>query len=241
MSEQQSQQQTLAALRQAVEQIESQPAAGCAEHTPEQMSSEGTPPGVTPPGVTPSGVTESGSQTPPGSGSPSSSESSYDAARQLVLRRLTGSAKSRRQLAEALREKGFGEDVISAVLDRMEEVALVDDAAFARAWVRTRHETKGLGSAALRRELIDRGVPEPFIEEALTQLSAEDEEAAARELLEKKLGQTVIPAGSGPEQRRERDKHARRLVAMLGRRGHPPSQSMRLVREVLDERQERLR
>lgn len=165
-----------------------------------------------------------------------SSGSDVDAARQLVLRRLTGSAKTRHQLAEALRDREFDETTIASVLDRMEEVGLVDDAEFARMWVRTRHETKSLGAAALRRELIERGVPEPAIDGALEQVTVEDEESAARELLDRRLGDTVVPAGNGPEERREREKHMRRLVGMLGRRGHSPSTAMRLVREALDER-----
>ncbi|MDO5492765.1 MAG: regulatory protein RecX [Nesterenkonia sp.] len=162
--------------------------------------------------------------------------SDVDAARQLVLRKLTGSAKSRHQLAEALREKEFEEPVIAEVLDRMQDVGLVDDASFAQTWVRTRHETKGLGARALRRELQDRGVPEADVEAALDQLTSEDEDSAARELLDRRLGETTIPAGNGAEERREREKHMRRLVAMLGRRGHSPAAAMRLVREALDER-----
>lgn len=105
----------------------------------------------------------------------------------MVLRKLTGSAKSRHQLAQTLRERDFTEGVIDAVLDRMEEVQLIDDTEFARIWVRNRHELKGLGSAALRRELQERGVGAAHIEEALDQLSAEDEDAAAAELIANKL------------------------------------------------------
>ncbi len=205
---------TISALREAMARIEAEPAEG--HHSLSGSSS-------------PSEATDV-------AGAESSHASDYDAARQVVLRKLTGSAKSRHQLAEALREKEFDEATSSAVLDRMEEVGLIDDAEFARVWVRTRHQTKGLGATALRHELAGRGVAEPLIEEAVAQLSAEDEEAVARELLEKKLGDTVIPAGHNPEDRRERERRSRRLVSMLGRRGHSPSTALRLVREVMEER-----
>ncbi|WP_150463052.1 regulatory protein RecX [Nesterenkonia ebinurensis] len=160
----------------------------------------------------------------------------YAKARAVVLRKLTGSAKSRHQLAQVLEAKEFSEEVIAQVLDRMEEVQLIDDAALARTWVRTRHELKGLGAAALRRELQDKGIAAEHIEAALGQLSAEDEHTAARELIEGKLRGVVVPVGNGAEDRKEREKITRRLVNMLGRRGHSPSAAFQLVREQLDRR-----
>lgn len=203
------QQQTLAQLRAAVDRIESSP-----ECDPNDVGDKPHVP----------------EQQPP------EDEDAYAKARQVVLRKLTGSAKSRHQLAQALRDRDFAEETITQVLDRMEEVQLIDDAAFARTWVRTRHELKGLGAAALRRELQDRGVAEEHMAEALDQVTAEDEESAATELIEAKLRGVLIPAGNSQEDRHERDKIARRLVSMLGRRGHHPGAAMRLVREALASR-----
>lgn len=165
---------------------------------------------------------------------PESEQEDYSKARAVVLRKLTGSPKSRHQLAQALRERDFSEEIIAAVLDRMEEVQLIDDLEFARTWVRTRHELKGLGSAALRRELQERGVGPTDIEGALEQLSAEDEDAAAAELIANKLRGVSLPVGHGPQERKERDKITRRLVGMLARRGHSPSAALKLVREAVE-------
>lgn len=166
----------------------------------------------------------------------SADQDDYAKARAVVLRKITGSPKSRHQLAQTLREREFSEQVIASVLDRMEEVQLIDDAAFSRAWVRTRHELKGLGAAALRRELQEKGISAADIEAALEQLSAEDEDAAARELIENRLRGVTIPTGYGIEDRKERDKITRRLVSMLGRRGHAPGAAVQLVREALESR-----
>lgn len=160
----------------------------------------------------------------------------YAAARAVVLRKLTGSPKSRHQLTRTLREREVSEEVITAVLDRLEEVQLIDDAAFARTWVRTRHELKALGAAALRRELKDKGISPEHIEQALEQVTAEDEDAAARQLLQAKLSGVTVPAGPGAEERAEREKITRRLVGMLARRGHRPGAALRLVREELETR-----
>ena len=210
------QQQTLTQLRESLAHIE----AGGETDPPKSASS-------------PASTEETGTADGEPGGDTPTGEEAYSKSRAVVLRKLTGSAKSRHQLAQALREREFTEDVIDQVLNRMEEVQLIDDAAFARTWVRTRHELKRLGSAALRRELVDRGVVTAHIEAALEQLSADDEDAAAQELIDNKLGGVVIPPGHGPEDRKERDKIARRLVGMLGRRGHHPGTAMRLVRDAL--------
>lgn len=170
----------------------------------------------------------------PAAGAPSGDE--YTKARATVLRKLTGSPKSRHQLAEVLLEKEFSQEVVTSVLDRMEEVLLIDDAEFARTWVRTRHGMKGLGSAVLRRELKDKGIAKATIEAALDQLTVEDEDAAARELIENKLRGVTIPVGNGEEDRKEREKITRRLVGMLGRRGHNPGAAFQLVREAMEVR-----
>lgn len=170
------------------------------------------------------------------SGSRPSVNEQYTAARAVVLRKLTASAKTRHQLAEALREKEFSEQIIGDVLDRMEQVHLLDDAGFAQAWVRTRHESKKLGASALRRELQLKGVADELIEDALEQLSTQDEQEAAQELIEAKLRGVEMPAGYGAEERKERDKITRRLVNMLARRGHNPGAAMSIVRAELDAR-----
>ncbi|MGO1548631.1 MAG: regulatory protein RecX [Nesterenkonia sp.] len=177
---------------------------------------------------------ETDQNTEQGPAQPESDQEAYSKARAVVLRKLTGSAKSRHQLAQTLRERDFTEGVIDAVLDRMEEVQLIDDTEFARIWVRNRHELKGLGSAALRRELQERGVGAAHIEEALDQLSAEDEDAAAAELIANKLRGVSLPVGHGPEERKEREKITRRLVGMLARRGHSPGSALKLVREAIE-------
>lgn len=175
-------------------------------------------------------------EKPSGSAGAALPNDEYTKARAVVLRKLTGSAKSRHQLEQALQEKDFGQEVIRSVLDRMEDVLLIDDAEFARTWVRTRHEMKGLGSSALRRELYEKGIAKETAEAALDQLSVEDEDAAARELIENKLRGITIPVGNAPEDRAEREKITRRLVGMLGRRGHSPGAAFQLVREAMDVR-----
>ncbi|PVZ54527.1 RecX family transcriptional regulator [Arthrobacter sp. H-02-3] len=150
-------------------------------------------------------------------------------ARAIVLRQLTNSPKSRLQLSRKLAERNVPEDVAEAVLDRFEEVRLVDDAEFADMWVRSRSQTRKLAKGALRRELADKGIDPDTAASALDQLSDADEEAAARELVERKLR-----GFTGDEDRAERDKITRRLASMLARKGYQPALAFRIVAEVLD-------
>ena len=125
--------------------------------------------------------------------------------------------RSRLQLSRKLAERNVPEDVAEAVLDRFEEVQLIDDAEFARMWVRSRSQSKKLAKGAIRRELADKGIELDAAEEALSQLSDQDEELAARELVQRKLRPSMDLSD-----RAERDKYTRRLASMLARKGLRP-------------------
>ncbi|GAA2732813.1 recombination regulator RecX [Streptomyces nogalater] len=167
-------------------------------------------------------------------GAPSSArdergESSGDPAeraRAICLRLLTGTPRTRKQLADALRKREIPEDVAQEVLDRFEEVGLIDDGAFADAWVESRHHGRGLARRALARELRTKGVDSALIEDAVAQLDSEQEEATARELVARKLRAT---------RGLDRDKRLRRLAGMLARKGYPEGMALRVVRQALEE------
>ncbi|WP_110946127.1 recombination regulator RecX [Streptomyces avicenniae] len=161
-----------------------------------------------------------------GTGEPPAPRDPVERARALCLRLLTGSPRTRRQLADALRAKDVPEDVVAVVLDRFEEVGLIDDAAFADAWVESRHHGRGLARRALAQELRTKGVAPAVIEEAVGQLDSEREEETARGLVERKLRAT---------RGLDRDKRMRRLVGMLARKGYSQGLALRVVRRALEE------
>ena len=144
-------------------------------------------------------------------------------ARAIVLRMLTGAARSRAQLAEALARKDVPDEVATRVLDRFTEVGLIDDAQYARIFVASRHAERGLARRALAVELRRRGIADPVAAEALAEVD-DDEVAAARRLVESKLAST---RGLDPQAR------LRRTLGALGRRGYSPGLVTRLVREAL--------
>jgi regulatory protein len=146
-------------------------------------------------------------------------------ARKILLDQLTGAARSRSELSTKLAKKGVPEDVADRLLDRFEEVGLVDDQAFARAWVQSRQPGKGLARRALAQELRRKGVDDEVARTALDEVDPDDEVAAARTLVRRKL-RTVGGL--------ERDTAVRRLTGMLARKGYPAGVCFRVVREELD-------
>ncbi len=154
-----------------------------------------------------------------------------EVARAIVLRQLTASAKSRKQLEDKLADRNVPEDVAREVLDRFEEVDLVDDAQYAELYVRSRAGSRKLARAAIRRELASRGISGELAESALEQRTDEDERADAADLVRRKL-----PAGLDPTDRAERDRAVRRLVGMLGRKGYAPGLAFAVVQEELEAR-----
>lgn len=147
-------------------------------------------------------------------------------ARAICLRLLTGSPRTRKQLADALRKRDIPEDVAEEVLTRFEEVGLINDGAFAGAWVESRHHGRGLARRALAQELRTKGVDATLIEEAVGQLDSEREEATARELVARKLRAT---------RGLDRDKRLRRLAGMLARKGYSEGLALRIVRQAIEE------
>lgn len=150
----------------------------------------------------------------------------YDVARAIVLRQLTMAPRSRRQLADKLRAKGCTDEVAAVVLDRMSEVGLIDDEAFAAMVVRSQHATRGLGRRAIAQELRRKGVDDELIREQLDQIADGDERERAMALARRKA--RTLRGLDYPVQQR-------RLAGMLARKGYPPSLVMAVVREVLGE------
>jgi regulatory protein len=146
-------------------------------------------------------------------------------ARDLCLRALTGTAKTRRQLEELLARKEVPPDAAAAVLDRLSDVGLIDDAAFARAWVGSRQAGRGLSRRALQSELRAKGVDADDAEQALALVDDQDEWDTARRLVARRL----------PSLRRvDRETAHRRLVGMLARKGYGSGLAAIVVREALD-------
>ncbi len=166
-----------------------------------------------PSGPTPGSLADAGPEPDPES-----------VARTILLRRLAAAPRTRAQLASDLAAREVPAEVAERVLDRFVEVGLIDDAAFAETWVRTRHAGRGLSRSALRRELREKGVDDETVATAVDAIDVDDEAAAARALVARRL-----PATRGLA----RAARTRRLVGQLARKGYSGGMAMAVVREAL--------
>jgi regulatory protein len=145
-------------------------------------------------------------------------------AREVVLRKLAASPRSRAELARALAQRGIEEHVATEVLDRFEEIALVDDRAYAEVVVRSQRAGRGLARRGLAHELRKRGVGEEEAAAALEQVDPEAEREAALALVTRRLPATA---------RLSADARLRRLTGLLARKGYDGATAMAVVREAL--------
>lgn len=130
----------------------------------------------------------------------------------------------------ALRKRDVPDEAAAAVLERFDEVGLIDDAAFAGQWVRARHTGRGLARRAIAVELRRKGVDDDLAHEALAEVDSAAEERRARELVDRKL--RTMPTDTADQ----RTSAAKRLVGMLGRRGYPGGIAYRVVRAAIGAR-----
>jgi regulatory protein len=127
-------------------------------------------------------------------------------------------------LVTKLRDRGIPDDAAERALDRLVQVGLIDDAAYAAAFVASRHRDRGLGRAALRRELERKGIDRELADRALEAIDADAERSRAAQMVAKKLDSAMY-AGT--------DAARRRLLGMLARRGYSPAVAIAVVNDAL--------
>lgn len=149
-----------------------------------------------------------------------------EVARKILLDQLTGQARSRKQLADKLAQRHVPDELATRLLDRFEEVGLVDDVAFARMWVESRQPGKGLAGRALAQELRRKGIDDEIIKETIAQIDPDDEADAARRLVDRKVRSM---------RGLDRQVATRRLAGMLARKGYSSGLAFAVVRDALDE------
>ncbi|GLZ38636.1 RecX family transcriptional regulator [Actinokineospora sp. NBRC 105648] len=146
-------------------------------------------------------------------------------ARDICYRQLAVRDRTRVELEQVLRRKEIPDDIAQAVIDKFDAAGLINDAAFAESWVRSRHEHRGLGRRALANELRRKGVDDAIVAEAVEAVDNDAEAERAGALVRKKLGSV---------RNLEDQVKIRRLVAMLARRGYAEGMAYRVVRAELD-------
>lgn len=152
-------------------------------------------------------------------------------ATRLVNHRGRSVEELRRRLTATL-EADDDPRLVDIVIDRCLGNGMLDDARFAGEWVRQRQRNQGKSVSVLRRELRDKGVPAPVIEEALDQISASDQD----EILVGLVSRKARTVSAVPPDRADYDRALRRIVGVAARRGFPPGASLAAARSALDAR-----
>lgn len=147
-------------------------------------------------------------------------------ARGILLARLTRGPRTKHQLAQLLATKEVPEEIALPLLERFQEVGLIDDAAYARAFAHDRRQSRGLAKSALKRELNQAGVSPHQIDDALSGIEPEDEFELAVRLVQKRWSSVA----SLDWQARQR-----RLLGYLGRRGFTAGVISEAVKRVEQE------
>jgi regulatory protein len=147
-----------------------------------------------------------------------------DAAKQVLLRRLSHAPRTRKELAKDLKDKDISDEVANIALDRFEEVGLINDQALASNYVSSQHERKGIGKNALRQQLRAKGVSDDVALEAISQISDDQEFQAAFALACKKIRSL---------QKDDAKTQLRKIVGVLARKGYSSNLAFRVAKEVI--------
>jgi regulatory protein len=140
-----------------------------------------------------------------------------------ALRLLNYRARSRKEMLERLKKKGFDQDHINNVMAFLERAKLINDELLASDLFRQSTERKYLGCMGVRIFLSSRGIPKGLIDKTMSEHTREMEELSARNFIEKKLGSLS---------RHPDNVVKRRLWGMLQRRGYSISVISRIFREI---------
>jgi regulatory protein len=140
-----------------------------------------------------------------------------EAAARFLEARSRSVAEVRRRLTQA----GYRTELIDGAIERLLGLGILDDRAFAEAWVASRDRARPRGERALRRELSQKGIDRSQIDELLDSrksgadgTSTEPDLVAAERLLERNA--RALGRVADPRQRRSR------AYALLARNGFDP-------------------
>ncbi|MDO8281705.1 MAG: regulatory protein RecX [Thermodesulfovibrionia bacterium] len=131
-------------------------------------------------------------------------------AKSSALRLIDYRPRSRKEMIQRLKLKGFEDDEINGTIEYLERAGLINDEILADGLLKHAIERKLLGKRGAELFLYKRGIERNLISKVISSHTKENEDEAAKKLLEKKL-RTL---SKQPE-----EVIKRRLYGMLQRRG----------------------
>jgi regulatory protein len=145
-----------------------------------------------------------------------------------ALRFLEPRQRSADEVRRRLVLRGYRPDLVDGCLDRLVDLGIVDDAAFAQAWVESRDRARPRGERALRAELRRKGIDRQVVDDVLETRESEQPAAdatAARRVLERHA--SALARVANPRARRQR------AYALLARSGFDSETAVESITEFL--------
>jgi regulatory protein len=156
-------------------------------------------------------------------------------AKNTALRFLSYRPRTEREVRDNLREKEFGDEEIGAVMEDLKKTGLLNDAEFARLYVRSTLSGRPVGKMILRKKMLLLGLDSPTVDAALEQTFADlNQEEMAMEAALKFVRRTG-KLGSPMDRRKLRE----RVTGFLARRGFPWDVVHTVIRRLDDREQTR--
>lgn len=106
----------------------------------------------------------------------------YESPMDAALSYLTARMRTRAETEDRLRQLGYEDEEIQQTLERLCELGLIDDGAYASEYLRSRTATGHYSRKGLQYQLMKHKLDKEQIEEALGSISPEQERAAAEEI-----------------------------------------------------------
>jgi regulatory protein len=138
-----------------------------------------------------------------------------------AARFLEARSRSVTEVRRRLTGAGYRPALVDGAIERLLELGMLDDRAFAETWIASRDRARPRGARVLRQELLQKGIDRALIDELLEERrTAESGEAtepdveAARRLLERSA--RTLSRVADPRQRRAK------AYALLARNGFDP-------------------
>jgi regulatory protein len=142
-------------------------------------------------------------------------------ARKYAVKLLSYKGRSRKELEERLKKKGFNDTVTSSTIRFLNDSGLINDLSLAETLKREALSSKMLSQTGAKRFILARGIPQEIIDRIFSHDEDIDAENAARLMDKKKKSLINYP----PETAR------RRLYNLLLRRGYSYTTIMKALKE----------
>lgn len=147
----------------------------------------------------------------------------YEKIDDYVRRFLSFRPRSKKEVVDRLRLRGYSEDLIAKVIKKFEEKKILDDESFARSWVESRMILRPQGVRLLRLELKNKGVIEDIIEKVINSANISEFELALRSAQKKLRAFQKLPEAIVRQ----------KLIGFLSRRGFNWGTIQKVLKEVL--------